>query len=49
MVDSYGVDWTMVETIALVTAIFIYTQLFFAIRRSRTSEVGPLVERPMVT
>jgi len=49
MVDSYGVDWTMVETIALVTAIFIYTQLFFAIRRSRTSELGPLVERPMVT
>jgi hypothetical protein len=38
MVDSYGVDWTMVETIALVTAIFIYTNLF-RVRRSRTSEV----------
>jgi hypothetical protein len=38
MVDSYGVDWTMVETISLVTAIFIYTYLF-AIRRSRASGV----------
>jgi hypothetical protein len=38
MVDSYGVDWTMLETIALVTAIFIYTHLF-AIRRSRMSEL----------
>jgi hypothetical protein len=39
MVDSYGIDWTMLETIALATAIFIYAQLF-AIRRSRTSEVA---------
>jgi hypothetical protein len=38
VIDSYGVDWTMVETIALVTAIFIYTQLF-AVRRSRTTEL----------
>jgi len=33
MLDSYGVDWTMVETIGLLAAIFIYTQLF-AVRRS---------------
>jgi hypothetical protein len=41
MLDSYGVDWTMVEAIALVTAIFIYTQIFFAIRRRSMSEVIP--------
>jgi hypothetical protein len=40
MVDSYGFDWTALETIALMTAIFIYTRLF-AIRRSRNSEVVP--------
>jgi hypothetical protein len=40
IIDSFGVDWTMVETIALVTAIFIYTH-FFAIRRSRKTDLLP--------
>lgn len=40
MLDSYGVDWTMIETIALTTAIFIYAQIF-SIRRSRKTDVLP--------
>jgi hypothetical protein len=49
MLDSYGVDWTMVEAIALVTAIFIYTQIFFVIRRKESSEVvsGSLLPRSL--
>jgi hypothetical protein len=37
ILDSFGVDWTIEETIPLLVAIFIYA-LFFAIRPSRTTE-----------
>jgi hypothetical protein len=28
IIDSYGMDWTIIETVPLVTAIFLYTFLF---------------------
>jgi hypothetical protein len=37
ILDSFGVDWTIEETIPLLAAIFIYA-LFFAIRPSRRME-----------
>ena len=40
IIDSYGLDWTIIETVPLVTAIYLYT-FFFRARRFRAPPVGP--------
>jgi hypothetical protein len=37
-IDSYGIDWTIEETIPLVIAIFVFTA-FFSIRRDRATQL----------
>jgi hypothetical protein len=39
LVNSYGIDWIIGETIPLVAAIFLYT-FFFSVRRSGRADVG---------
>jgi hypothetical protein len=34
IVDSYGFDWTLIEAVPLVTAIFLYTSIFTRFRES---------------
>jgi hypothetical protein len=50
IINSYGIDWVIGETIPLVTAVFIYT-FFFSIRRSRMIEapgqVPPEASKPL--
>lgn len=40
IINSYGLDWTIIETVPLVAAIYLYT-FFFRARRVRTPPVEP--------
>jgi hypothetical protein len=40
IIDSYGLDWTIIETVPLITAIYLYT-FFFRARRVRALPVEP--------